>query len=125
MAEYDIKMQGRTVGKAAVDKQGLYYRFDCQCGFTDKEVHSVWVCWEGGNRKLGVCIPNGGQYCLKTQVPVKYIPDDGLTFTVDYTQKNRTDFYPVDAEKPFAFIDRLADAQFDIRDGKPGIVIEE
>jgi len=123
MAEFEIAMDGKVVGKATVERQGLYCRFSCRCVFPDKGIHTIWVCWDGGSRKLGVCVPNGRDYCLNTSVPLKYIPDKRLTFAVDYTEKKQDDFYAVDAERPFDPIDKLSRAQFDVRDGKPGLII--
>ena len=125
MAEFAIMMNGKIVGNAIMEPLGLYYRFRCQCAFSDAEIHTIWVRWERGNRKLGVCVPYGTQYLLETKVPAKYFPDSKLTFTVDYREETKDDFYPVNPEEPFGLVDKLPQAHFEIRNGKPGLVIPE
>ena len=120
MGEFEIVMQGKRVGIATVLKEGLYYLFSCQCVFEDSQIHSVWITWDGGCRKLGICTPGNGCFNLKTKVPIKYIPNFGLTFVIDYEE----DFYSIDQDKEFYPIDKLNKARFAIRNGKPGLVIK-
>ncbi len=118
----DIMMDGKNVGTVTIEKEGLYYRFFCRCHFEDKAVHSIWVFWEGGSRKLGVCIPEGKYACLNTKVPIKYIPSTELTFKIDHRENDG--FYPIDPGQPFPHMDKLTKARFATLDGKPGLVIK-
>lgn len=119
MAEYEITFQSRRIGTVLMERQGLYYRFSCKCVLPDEQIHSVWVLWGGGNRKLGVCIPKGDGFCLDTKVPIKYIPNSKLEFVMDHND----DFYPIDAKEEFCHMDKLAGAHFAIQNGRPGLVI--
>ena len=117
-----IMMNGKNVGTATVEREGLYYRFACKCVFDDADIHRLWVLWESGCRRLGVLVPDGRTACLNTRVPAKYIPDTQLSFQIDYHPAEH--FYPVDKEKPFAHMGQLLKARFAVVDGKPGIVIK-
>lgn len=117
-----IMMNGKNVGTATVEKEGLYYRFSCKCVFDDADVHNLWVLWKDGSRRLGVLVPEGRYACLNTKVPVKYIPDTQLAFQIDYCQTEH--FHPVNPEVPFAHMGQLLKARFTIIDGKPGLMIK-
>ena len=119
---FEIKMGEKSVGTATVNQEGLYYRISCKCVFQDKQIHTLWAVWSTGCRKLGVCVPEGAYACLHTKIPIKYIPEDGLSFAVDY-QRNGS-FYPVDPQLPLECMDQLINARFAIVDGKPGLIIK-
>ena len=121
MGKFEIIMQGKSVGTATVVKEGLYYSFFCQCNFVDSQIHSIWITWDGGCRKLGICAPCNGCFELKTKVPIKYIPEAGLKFAIDLEEG----FYPIDQDKEFCHIDKLNNARFAIRNGKPGLIIRQ
>ena len=123
MAEFVITRNGKTVGNAIMERQGLYYRFHCQCVLPDRDIHTIWVRWGEGSRKLGICVPNGPYFCLDTKVPIKYIPNTGLLFEVDYKENPPENFYPIDTEQPFIHTDKLAKARFATREGQPGLII--
>ncbi len=118
----EIKMDGKTVGMATMEKEGLYYRICCKCHFADRQIHTVWVLWKTGSRKLGVCVPEGRYACLNTKIPAKHIPDEALSFEIDYRQNDF--FYPVEAGKPLGCMDKLINARFAVADGKPGLVVK-
>lgn len=119
---FDVMLNERTVGTASVNREGLYYHFSCKCILPDKDIHAIWVLWEGGSRKLGVCVPEGRYAYLNTKVPVKYIPGGKLYFRIDHREE--LDFYPVDPDVAFAHMDKLTKARFAEVNGKPGLVIK-
>lgn len=121
MTEFEITLNGKPLGTATVEKQGLYYRISCRCLLPDRKIHTIWVRWSDGSRKLGVCVPEGQYFCLDTKVPTKYFPLTGLSLEIDYQAEN--EFFPIDTQKPFIHIDKLEQSRFDIRDDQPGLVI--
>lgn len=123
MTEYEITLNGKPLGTATIETQGLYYRISCRCLLPDKKIHTIWIRWSDGSRKLGVCVPQGQYFCLDTKVPMKYFPLTGLCFEIDYRAEN--EFFPIDARKPFIHIDKLQQSRFDVRDDRLGLIIPE
>lgn len=122
--DYEILMGQKAVGRVAVCREGLYYRFRCECSLTGKVVCKIVVDCGGVRRNLGIPVPEGGRFVLDTRVPIKYFPRAEPRF---YAQPKHQEaegrFVPVYPEEPFAYLARLKDAYLDCRDGQTGVVI--
>ena len=118
---YEIMLKGKKAGQAQVEREGLYYRFTCECVFSDGKMHRIVVSDGERTVNLGVCIPCGEQYCLSTKVPVKYLPGEKLCFTVD---TDRNVCISVASGKPFDYLHKLETARLQLTNGQPYIVID-
>lgn len=112
---YEITWNGMQVGKARVEKDGLYYKITCVCTFDDTDIHRVIVSDGESFVKLGVCIPEGDQFYLTTKVPVKSLRGNKLSFMI---KSNCTTGIPVISGKPFAHLERLETARLQIKNGQ-------
>ena len=119
---YDIIMGTQVVGKAQVSKEGLYYRFSCQCTPPDGSIHRISVSDGNNTKDLGICVPEGEMFCLVSRVPVKYLPGDKLTFTLAPKEKQET-AVPVVTDEPFAHLDMLDSARLQEAEGQTEILI--
>ena len=123
---FDVKIGNETVGRMAVERVGLYYRFSCRCDLSGNTVHSVAaVC--GGNRvHLGICVPMDGQFGLDKKLPCKQFPSGKMEFLLIPKGENQgRRFVPVYPEEPFAYMAKLKEAFLEIRDGQVGVCIPE
>ena len=123
---YDILLGGQPVGKAAVQRKGLYYEFDCRCDFTGEVMYRLWVRCGEHSENLGIPVPEDGKFRLTARIPVKRLGDGRLEFSAvpkhaDLTGK----FIPLSPEEPFRYLCRLQEAVLQVRDGKVGVVIRE
>lgn len=123
---YDIRLGSAVVGKAEVEKQGLYYRFSCRCQLSGNTMYRVAVFCGEHQEDLGVCIPIAGQFGTDKKIPCKRLPEGTPSFLLLPKQQcAKGKFVAVYPEEPFTYMSRLKNAYLEIREGQPGIVIVE
>ena len=123
---YEIRRGNETVGTAAVEKQGLYYRICCRCRVSGEGMRRIVVTCGKQREDLGICVPMDGDFGLDKKIPCKRFCTGTPEFSLlpkypDMAGK----FVPVYPDEPFAYMTRLKDAYLQVRDGQPGIVIAE
>ena len=72
--EFAVLYEQRTVGKAEIVKQGLYYRITCRYRLPSGEVCRLIFKWPGGWENVGIPVPEGDGFNLTKKIPVKKIP---------------------------------------------------
>lgn len=123
---YDIHCGGQVVGSAKVSREGLYYRFDCECQMEREEICKVYVTCADKQIMLGTPIPEGQVFKLRTKLPVKRFSGETLVFYLGEKQKEKPEiFIPVRENEPFLHIKDLKNAVFRIHNGVSGIVIQK
>ena len=123
---YEIRLGSAVVGKAEVEKQGLYYRFSCRCRLSGTTIYRVVVSCGEQQADLGVCIPMDGQFGTDKKIPCKRLAEGVPSFLLlPKHQCAKGKFVAVYPEEPFAYMSRLKDAYLEIRQGQPGVVIVE
>lgn len=121
---YSVKLGNTTVGTAVVEKQGLYYRFICNCDFSDKDIYTISVQSGAHCESLGVFIPVGKHYRLEKKIPVKYFPEKELHFLVTKkSTESGNQFIPLESDAQFQYLSKLKDARFQHLDGKYGVIL--
>ena len=124
--EYDIYMGKQAVGTAAVERQGLYYRFDCRCRLSGDVLCRVTVACNGHHENLGILVPMGSQFGLTTKLAVKKLGEGPFEFRVlPKHPSGQGQFIAVYPEEPFAYLSRLKDAFLEVRNGQAGVVIPD
>ena len=126
IGSYEIRMGNNVVGRATVEKQGLYYRFFCRCKITGEGMRRIVVSCGEIREDLGICIPMGDGFGLEKKVPCKRFGAQTPDFQLLPKYPGmRGKFVPVYPDEPFAYMSRLKEAFLDVRDGQQGIVITE
>ena len=121
---YDIFLGEIPVGKVEVERQGLYYRFDCRCKLTDDGMYRLMVECDGHHENLGIPMPSGGEFRLTRKLAAKRLGKGYLSFrALPKHQEQGRRFVPVYPEEPFAYITRLQDAFLEVRNGQVGVMI--
>lgn len=124
---FDIRMGDKIVGKAQVEREGLYYRFSCRLSLPGQGMYRLLVRAGEKREDLGVCIPMGSQFGVEKKIPCKCLGEGIPEFILmpkDGAPRTGT-FVPVYPEEPFAYIRRLENAFLAHRDGQIGIIIPE
>lgn len=124
---FDIRMGDKIVGKAQVEREGLYYRFSCRVILPGQGMYRLLVRVGEIREDLGVCIPMGSQFGVEKKIPCKRLGEGIPEFILmpkDGAPRTGT-FVPVYPEEPFAYIRRLENAFLAHRDGQIGIMIPE
>ena len=113
-----------TVGTASVEKQGLYYRFVCNCKFTDTGVYAISVRCGDHTERLGVCVPDGMQFKLIKRVPVNHFPQSEMLFAAVKKDAVSTEhFIALKTGGKFSHFADITDARFCCVDYKTGIIL--
>ena len=122
--EYEVLLGGQRIGRAIVDRQGLYYAIACRCRLSGEVVYKVTVSCGEKSESLGILVPEGGAFVLTTRIPIKRLGEGELQFrAVPRHMEMQGQFIPVTPEEPFAYLSRLENAFMEIRSGRAGIVL--
>ena len=125
-AEYPIILGGQQVGKAAVRREGLYLCFFCQCHLGGEMVWRLVAETKGKKENLGIPVPEGAYFVLRSRIPAKKLGEGPLTVRAVPQHGTLTEkFVPLSPQEPFAYLRELENAYLEIRNGKMGIVLRE
>ena len=123
--QFSVTAGGRQVGKVLVHRQGLYYHFSCRCRLEGDIMYRLLVTCGTIRENLGILVPTEGSFALNTKLPVKKIGEGDLSFTLVPRKENMIGtFIPIKPEEPFAYLSRLKTSFLTLRNGQPGICIE-
>jgi len=123
---YEVQFGTQVVGKVRVLRQGLYYRFICNCMLTGDVVLRLVVSCGGKNSNIGVLIPCGERFTLDRKIPSKLFGEEVPVFYLaprhDIVNGK---FVPIYPEEPFSYIARLKDAFLSRQNGQVGVLLKE
>ena len=69
---YDIMFDESPVGKAQMEKQGLYILFSCRCRLPEDGLYRIHVICGENRLDLGICVPMESAFGMDKKVPVKH-----------------------------------------------------
>ena len=72
---YDIMFADSPVGKAQVEKQGLYYAFSCRCRLPDEGIYRIHAIYADKREDLGICVPIGEMFGMDKKISAKHLGD--------------------------------------------------
>lgn len=122
--ELDIMLGGQAIGRAQIEKEGLYYRFSCCCNLSGEVVYRLSVRCGEKTENLGIPVPQNGRFELNTRIPVKRLGSGEMQiFAVPKHAQPEGNFVPLSPEEPFRYLKRLENAFLQVRDGQVGLVI--
>lgn len=126
MREYDVMMGDKAVGKAEVEREGLYYRIRVRCSLSGDVLYKVLCRCGGSEVNLGVLVPVDGAFGLETRQSIKKLGEGDLRFVaLPRHTEMRGKFVPLSPEEPFRYISRLKDSFLTRRNGTTGLIIKE
>lgn len=81
MAEtYDITYENEPVGRARMEREGLYLHFFCRCRLPDSGLYRIHVISGGKREDLGICVPVDGAFGMDKRIPAKRLGEETPTF---------------------------------------------
>ena len=123
---YGVYFGNQLAGKVQVQRQGLYYRFQCRCQLTGDVICRLVVRCGGQEVPLGVVVPMDGGFGLDTRLAAKHLGAGELEFRlVPKHAQPKEQFCPIYPEEPFAYIARLKEGFLARKDGQPGLMLPE
>ncbi len=125
---YEIVFGDKTVGKASVIKEGLYYKISCLCKPPDQKLYRIRVSDGMTEKDLGLCVPEENGFTLRASVPAKYLKGDSLLFTMVPHDRKSTELEKqvgvfVQTGGSFSQLDKLRNARLRLINGQTMIVI--
>lgn len=73
-----VQYGGRTIGQAAVAREGLYHRVRCDCDAVSEEVLRAYGTVDGQEMLLGVLMPEDGRLTLERRFACSSFPLERL-----------------------------------------------
>jgi len=123
---YDVLLGGQPVGKVMAERSGLYWLFSCRCRLSGEIMYKLSVTCGDVTENLGVLVPDGKDFCLKTKLPAKRLGAGEMKFQVLPRHKELAGkFIPLSPQKPFAYLTELENAFLEVRNGVQGICLKE
>lgn len=123
---YGVYFGNQLAGKVQVQRQGLYYRFQCRCQLTGDVICRLVVRCGEQAVPLGVVVPMDGGFGLDTRLAVKHLGEGPWQFRlVPKHAQPREQFCPIYPEEPFTYIARLKEGFLSRQDGQLGLVLPE
>ena len=121
---YEIFCGGQAIGTAKVSRDGLYYRFECECMLKKREVCKISAICGEQTIVIGTPVPEGEVFRLRTRLPAKRFSGETPGFYITGNkEENAEKFIPVYPDAPFSHLKDLKNAVFRIRNGVSGVVI--
>ena len=124
--EYPILAGNEAIGTATVTREGLYYRLECHCTLSGEVLYKVLITGDGLHEDLGICVPQGNGFGMRTKVPVKRLAGKCIRFLAVPRHGNFThDVFVVTEGSPFDYISKLENAFLVKRDGQYYIALSQ
>ena len=125
--DYGVYFGDKSVGKAQVTEQGLYYHVVCRCSLSGEVMYRLEVSCGEKRENLGVLVPGENGFGLDTRFPISRVGRGVLSFCLlpRHDPLQGSQFVPITPEEPFAYLSRLKDAFLEIQEGKKGASIPQ
>lgn len=125
--DYGVFFGEKSVGKAQVVRQGLYYQVICRCDLSGEVMHRLEVSCGDKRFNLGILVPMERGFGLDTRFPVSRVGEGPLQFRLlpRHDELEGRMFVPIKPEEPFRYLERLKDAFLEIREGQKGASLPE
>jgi len=124
---HSVYCNQQEIGQVDVSRQGLYYRFSGRCKYHGDNFCRLMIRSGDVTHSLGVMVPEGPEFTMEKQLPVKQFGNEKPYFYVPSREADTSQgkFVPISQEEPFAYLTKLKRAFFSCRDGSIGAWIPE
>lgn len=119
-SQYPVYWKDRKTGVVNIEKEGLYYRFSCCVQLPAGTRCHLYASKEEKDYDLGLCIPQGADFVVRTRLPAKRFAPGNYRFCLRQPGAER--FVPVSSNLPFDALDNLEQGKFTRRESVAGIV---
>ena len=119
--EYKIISGGKKVGSAVIIAVGLYYDINCKCSLKDG-ITRIFANCANKRESIGICVPVNGEMVLHTKIPQKRLQ---ALLGFEAVWGSQEEWIPLMEGEPIGCLHKIANARFQIRNGKPGLSIQQ
>ena len=122
---YEVRLGNRQVGEVTVQRIGLYYEMCCRCRLSEGILYRLQVLSGDKYENLGILVPEGDCFTLKTRIPVKRFEAGKTEFLlIPKYDRGRGKTVPIYPDEPFAYISRLKGSYLTWKNGQMMINIK-
>ena len=122
---YEVCLGNKQVGKVTVQQSGLYYEIFCHCRLSEGILYRLHVLSGEKYENLGILVPEGDCFALKTRIPVKRFEAGKIEFLlIPKYERGRGQTVPIYPDEPFAYISRLKGSYLTWKNGQMMINIK-
>lgn len=121
--DYEVMLSGSPVGKARLERQGLYCHVVCRCDLPEERMYRLELRCGEKQVDLGILVPRERGFGLDTRFPANRLGEGEVSFSLrdrNAPEKERR-FLPVREEEPFEHIEELEQGCLEIREGQMGV----
>ena len=118
---WNIYQDGQAAGECRVRTEGLYCSFDCRCHPASRAVAAVYLRTEEGTYRLGIVVPEGDAFRLRTRVSKRKLPAGEPTFFLEAGAARPSVWVPLRPGEKLCCLSRLEQARFVRRNQVPGL----
>lgn len=126
MKAYHAIFEDKVVGEVTVEKEGLYYTFQCCVSLKQGGMYRLILETEKGETDLGILMPCEAGYAVRRKLSVKQVCGSSFHFRI--TERNSVlaeSCIPVSEDQPFPFVDKLQNARLQHFENEIKIVIAD
>ena len=122
---YDVFLDGKAVGTASLEKEGLYWKITCRCNVPNDVPYEV-LLRAGEHINLGLLVKEEMAHCLTRRIAMKRIREDQLCFEATARiAKPAEVFQCIASEEPFAYLEEIKGCKLEEKDGHVGLLIKQ
>lgn len=127
MKKYKLSFLDKVIGSVSVKENGLYTEFECLCKLPIGKLLRVTADYSDKSVNLGICLWENNHYRCLRKLPTKILGDGQPEFRVVEAAKGAPscDYSIVDAQKPFAEIQRLLHGRLVTEQGNAKIIFSD
>ncbi len=120
---YDIVLNGKAIGTASFEKEGLYWKINCCCDVPGDVPYEV-LLRAAEQINLGLLVKEEKGYCLTKRIPMKRVGEVQPSFTARARiEKSAEIFKSIVSEEPFAYLEDIKGCQLEEKDGQLGVLL--
>jgi hypothetical protein len=112
---YSVYQSNREVGCAKVETEGLYCNIACTCRLNKGIIYALFAQGKSGAVRLGIPVPMGDTFVLKTRIPTKKLPNDVSSFYIlENTLVSEENRMPLEEGGPVGCLTNILEAKLKI-----------
>ena len=122
---YDVFLNGKEIGTASLEKEGLYWKINCRCNVPNDVPYEV-LLRAGEHINLGLLVKEETIYCLTRRIAMKRIGEAPLYFEARARNAKPPEvFQSIVSDAPFAYLEEIKGCKLEEKDCQVGLIIRQ
>jgi len=117
--KYPVVCQGKEIGMASVQREGMFLHISVQCVFTEPFRGNLLLHAGAQSVDLGPCASGSGSFRWSKRITLRLVGEGPYSFHLEMFAGV---FTQIVEQKPFPKLAMLQQGRFQVREGVPGIL---